>query len=180
MCLLALGAHNFLKRDRGSCPRDRGLRDQGTKGPESPETSPSLALPNDFGQPLYLPGLPFLHPQNGKHNTCLSGLWMYKVQFLPNFILLWGAYVKGGVEVPRVICARKKKFNTYRCTVLLLFQFDFPKELVFLEELELCTLSADILGSWAGGRHGGVGGVSRGGALANTYCANPGECYSKL
>lgn len=50
-----------------------------------------------------------------------------------------------------LICISKKIFSTRRYTVVLLFQFDFPKELVFLEELGLHNLSSDIRGSWAGG-----------------------------
>lgn len=59
---------------------------------------------------------------------------------------------------------------------------DFPKELVFLEELGLCNLSVDIRGSWGGGSRQtrGVGGVSKGGALANTNCASWGVLFQTL
>lgn len=74
-CWPSSSADNFLKTE------------EATWGTDSLETwliscRPSPALLNDFGQPLCLPGLPFLSPQNGKHNTCLSGLSRWRKMFL--------------------------------------------------------------------------------------------------
>lgn len=86
------------------------------------------------------------------------------------------------MEVPRVICIRKKIFNTHRCIVLVLFQLIFQRNSCFWKNLGCVTylLISGAPGEEAVGRHEGVGGVSKGGALANTNCASRGVFFQTL